>query len=196
MDSINIMGIYVARPIVQMCAAVVMALSVYPGVQASDLMLALGRLPSNHDSAAMAGAEVRTCKVTSIHDGDSMRVRCPGYNDTLRIRLDQIDAPELDQDHGKKSRDHLRSLCPIGKTAIVHDLGRDNYNRRLGRLFCNDVDVNAAMIESGSAWVYDYHATDKNLSSLQDKARSAKRGLWSARKKPVPPWDFRYQQRR
>lgn len=125
-----------------------------------------------------------------------MRVRCPGFKNTLRIRLDQIDAPEIGQAYGTKSRDFLRSMCPIGKKAVVHDLGADTYDRRLGRVFCNDVDVNAAMIESGSAWVYDYHATDKSLNSLQNSARSEKRGLWAARNKPVPPWDFRYQQRR
>ena len=185
-----------ARPIAQICAAALVAFLTLPAVHADVLTLALARLPDDQNNIMTPGAEVRTCKVTSIHDGDSMRVRCPGYKDTLRIRLDQIDAPELDQAHGIKSRNHLRSMCPIGKTALVQDLGRDDYDRVLGRVFCNDVDINAAMIASGSAWVYDYHATDKSLSSLQDRARSTKQGLWAAQKKPVPPWDFRYQQRR
>lgn len=184
------------HPMARVCAVFLTAVLTVPAAQAGAILFAMGRVPLDQHDGAMPGAVLRSCKVTSIHDGDSMRVRCPGYQDTLRIRLDQIDAPELDQAHGIESRDFLRTLCPVGHSAVIHDLGPDNYNRHLGRVFCNDVDVNAAMIDSGSAWVYDYHATDKSLSSLQNSARSAKRGLWSASKKPVPPWDFRYRQRR
>lgn len=184
------------RSVAAISIAVFLALAYGPGAQADRL--AMARLPSNHDDTALSAAKVavRTCRVTSIHDGDSMRVRCPGFKDTLRIRLDQIDAPELDQAHGVKSRDFLRSMCPVGREAVVHDLGPDTYNRRLGRVYCNDVDANAAMVESGAAWVYDYHATDKSLYPLQDAARSQRRGLWGDRKNPVAPWDFRYRQRR
>ncbi len=137
---------------------------------------------------AMAGPSLAAEIV--VTNGDTFQLYRTIY------RLDGIDAPEIDQTYGIKSRDFLRSMCPIGKKAVVHDLGADTYDRRLGRVFCNDIDVNAAMVESGSAWVYDYHATDKSLNSLQSSARSKKRGLWAAGNKPVPPWDFRYQQRR
>lgn len=125
-----------------------------------------------------------------------MRVKCPGFKKTLPIRLDQIDAPELDQAYGTKSRDHLRSLCPVGSAATVHDLGNDFYSRVLGRVFCSEIDVNAAMVESGSAWVYDYYATDSTLYSLQNHAQAERRGLWQSNKKPVAPWEFRRQQRK
>lgn len=140
----------------------------------------------------------RQCTVTSVHDGDSMRVRCPGFRDTLRIRLHQIDAPELDQAHGVRSREFLRSICPLGATTTVRDYGADDYNRRLGRVYCNGIDANAAMVESGAAWVYTYHATDPQLYQLQEQAQTLKRGLWatSSGKKPLAPWDFRYQQRK
>lgn len=140
----------------------------------------------------------RHCTVTSVHDGDSMRVRCPGFRDTLRIRLHQIDAPELDQVHGTRSREFLRSICPVGATAIVRDYGADDYNRRLGRVICDGIDANAAMVESGAAWVYTYHATDPQLYQLQEQAQTLRRGLWatSSGKKPLAPWDFRYQQRK
>lgn len=167
--------------------------------------LALGQIPpdvfdtetaAQTPAKATANATVRNCRVTSVHDGDSMRVRCPGFSDTLRIRLDQIDAPELDQAYGTRSRDLLRSMCPKNGQAVVHDLGADSYNRRLGWVFCNDVDVNAAMVKEGAAWVYDYHAADKSLYPLQEKARAQKKGLWAGPREPVAPWDFRYQQRR
>lgn len=182
------------------------AISVGSTVALTSTTLALGQIPpdvfdtgsSATDSLSDTAAtvKVRHCRVTSIHDGDSMRVRCPGFRDTLRIRLDQIDAPELDQAYGTRSRDVLRSMCPKGGQAVVHDLGADTYNRRLGRVFCNDIDVNAAMVKAGAAWVYNYHASDKSLYSLQDEARSRKRGLWAGSGEPVAPWDFRYRQQR
>lgn len=156
--------------------------------------LAMARYPT--ESAAPANEVViRQCKVTSVHDGDSMRVRCPGFKKTIPIRLDQIDAPELDQAYGVASRDYLRSLCRVGSQAVVHDLGRDTYNRHLGRVYCGSVDVSAAMVKTGSAWVYDYYATDQQLYLYQDSARSEKRGLWAGPKKPTAPWTFRRQQR-
>ncbi len=134
------------------------------------------------------------CSVSTVHDGDSMRVRCPGERNTLRVRMHQIDAPELDQPHGIRARDHLRKLCRKGTTAVIHLQGRDQYGRLLGDVYCDDKNVNEEMVASGSAWVYERHANDKKLDRLQDEARSERRGLWATRK-PVAPWRWRYQQR-
>lgn len=183
------------RRAIRLCAAVCGVWLTSSTIQAEPVALAMARLPADSHTVVAQGTE-RVCQVTSVHDGDSMRMRCPGFRRTLPIRLDQVDAPELDQAYGIKSRDHLRSLCPVGKQARVWDLGPDTYNRRLGRVFCDGRDVNAAMIESGSAWVYEHYANDRNLQRLQKKAQSEKRGLWAGPKKPVAPWTFRYQQRR
>lgn len=142
------------------------------------------------------GVTVRSCKVTSVHDGDSMRARCPGFKKTIPIRLDQIDAPEIDQAYGIEARDHLRKLCPRGKPVEIHDHGPDTYNRHLGYVFCNGVDVNRNMIASGYAWVYDYYVRDKSLYDAQDKAKAERRGLWASKKKPIAPWDFRYNKKK
>lgn len=130
------------------------------------------------------------CKVSSVHDGDSMRVRCPGDRKTIPVRMDQIDAPELDQAHGIKSRDYLRSICPVGATARIQQPDRDQYNRMLGKVYCNDIEVNAAMVKSGSAWVYNRYVIDKSLYDLQDQARDQGLGLW-ANRQALAPWKFR-----
>lgn len=130
------------------------------------------------------------CKVTSVHDGDSLRVRCPGYKKTIPIRLSQIDAPELQQAYGIQSRDHLRSVCPVGAAAVIKNPSKDQYQRTLGEISCNGKDINTAMLESGSAWVYDQYVHDRSLYALQDQARSNKLGLW-ANHKAEAPWLFR-----
>ncbi len=132
------------------------------------------------------------CKVTSVHDGDSMRVRCPGHQKTIPVRLDQIDAPEINQAHGTKSRDYLRSVCAIGTQVVIKEPELDQYNRTLGQVYCNGVDVNAVMVKSGSAWVYDYYVRDRSLYDLQKQARSQKLGLWG-NPNAVAPWKFRQQ---
>lgn len=168
-------------------------------VAVSAGLAALGSLAGSklsQDAPVSASQAVeRLCNVASVHDGDSMRVQCPGFSKTLPIRLEQIDAPELDQAFGLQSRDFLRALCPVGRETRVLDMGKDIYNRHLGRVFCGDVDVNAALVRAGMAWVYDHYADDPQLYRLQDEARAQRQGLWASRKQPVAPWTFRYQKR-
>lgn len=142
---------------------------------------------------ARAKTELR-CAITSIHDGDSMRVRCPGERRTIPVRMEQIDAPELEQPHGKRSRDRLRELCRVGSTTTIRTEGRDQYGRLLGNVYCNGKSVNEEMVMSGAAWVYDRYVRDRGLYRLQDKARADRQGLWAGRN-PQAPWRWRYEQR-
>ena len=143
---------------------------------------------NNNDSVATKGL---SCKITSVHDGDSMRVQCPGDKKTIAVRLEQIDAPETDQAYGLKSRDYLRALCVRGKQAVLNNTETDMYGRTLARVHCNGIDVNAEMVKTGNAWVYEYYAKDENLFDLQKDAQKQKLGLWDTNKKPIAPWDFR-----
>ena len=143
--------------------------------------------------AVHADTELK-CTIRSVHDGDSMRVQCPGERRSIPVRMRQIDAPELDQAHGTRARDHLRKLCRLGSTATIHTQGRDQYGRVLGDVYCDDKSVNEEMVASGSAWIYDRYVEDRSLYRLQDQARAKKRGLW-ADKNPQAPWRWRYQQR-
>lgn len=134
------------------------------------------------------------CTVRSVHDGDSLRVQCPGERGTIPVRMRQIDAPELDQAHGTRARDHLRKLCPAGSKVLIHTEGHDQYDRLLGDLQCQGKDINEEMVSSGSAWVYNRYVEDRDLYPLQDEAREQKRGLWAGHN-PEAPWRWRYEQR-
>lgn len=145
-------------------------------------------------STPVQAETVLQCEVATVHDGDSMRVKCPGERDTLRVRMHQIDAPELEQAHGRQSRDELRRLCPRGSKAVIRSQGRDQYGRLLGDVTCGDTQVNEAMVAAGAAWVYDRHVQDRRLYELQNAAKAAQKGLWR-QSDPTPPWRWRYQQR-
>lgn len=123
-----------------------------------------------------------------------MRVRCPGDRHTTAVRMQQIDAPELEQAYGTRARDHLRQLCRVGSVATIETQGHDQYGRLLGDVYCAGKSVNEEMVASGSAWIYDRYVQDRSLYKLQDKARTDERGLWAGHK-PQAPWRWRYQQR-
>lgn len=139
-------------------------------------------------AALPAGADVPV-RVVGVHDGDTLTVLADGRQ-RVRVRLVDIDAPELGQPFGKRARASLSDLC-FGKTAEMDVRGRDRYDRTLARVTCGGRDVNAEQVRLGYAWVYTRYApADSPLYALQHDAMAARRGLWSARD-PMPPWEWR-----
>ena len=152
----------------------------------------------------LAGLELQSAQVvadftgvvTIVFDGDTVIVRTS--NKKVRVRLDEIDAPEHDQDWGDRSRQALADIV-LGRRVSVRTHGMDDYGRTLGRLYLavdasNEppgFDINAEMVRSGNAWAYRRYLIDASLLALEDEARRARRGLWSM-PGPVPPWQYRH----
>src|SRR4051812_14698962 len=114
--------------------------------------------------------------VTEVHDGDS--VTLVNVGNTYRIRLTDIDAPELDQPFGKDSRTALREVCLL-KKASAETHGEDRFGRTLARVRCNTIDANAEQVRRGLAWVFVRYAPKNSpLYRLQSEARESKVGLW------------------
>jgi endonuclease YncB( thermonuclease family) len=89
----------------------------------------------------------------------------------LRVRLLDIDAPELGQAFGRRSRDSLASMC-AGATARVNEQGRDRYGRTLGHVMCGTYDANTERVRRGMAWVFvRYGAKNSPLYAIQNDAR-------------------------
>ncbi len=127
-------------------------------------------------------------RVVGVHDGDT--VTClDESNQQQKVRLAEIDAPEIGQDYGKVSREALAEMV-FGKTVEVTEDGKDRYGRWIGHLTVNGVDVNRQMVAGGNAWHYEDYSRDTSLAALQSQAQSQRLGLW-AQSNPVPPWDFR-----
>jgi endonuclease YncB( thermonuclease family) len=131
-------------------------------------------------------------KVVSVHDGDTLTVVIDRRQ--VRVRLTDIDAPELGQPFGTRSRQSLAELC-FGKEARLDVRGQDRYNRSLARVTCAGRYANAEQVRRGYAWTFvRYARQDSPLYALEHEARSARRGLW-ADPAPVPPWAWRRNSR-
>ena len=120
-------------------------------------------------------------------DGDTVHVF--HQDETYKVRLIEIDAPERNQPYGKDSTDYLKLLLNEGKVDVEIS-GTDRYGRKLGRLYWKGRDINREMVTAGYAWVYDDYVTDRSFYENQSEARELKKGLWKD-SSPIPPWEWR-----
>ena len=127
-------------------------------------------------------------RVVGVQDGDTLTC-LDETNQQQRIRLSDIDAPEIGQDYGKASREALAALV-FGKTVEVYDQGRDESGRWIARVMVDGVDVNRQMVATGNAWHYAAYSNDQTLAAVQAQAQSQQQGLW-ATASPTPPWVYR-----
>lgn len=165
------------------------AVSTAPQMQAvSTSPQAAPLVPMQSQPPAGRSANSHLWRVVGVHDGDT--ITCLDENNQQqKIRMAEIDAPEIGQDYGKVSRDAMAGMV-FGKTVEVVDDGKDRYGRWIGHVYVNGTDVNREMVATGNAWHYAAYSKDQSLADLQRQAQAQKLGLW-AQPKPTPPWEFR-----
>lgn len=134
-----------------------------------------------------AGAVESRGMVVSVHDGDTLTMLVDRLQ--VRVRLEEIDAPESRQAFGTRSKQSLSEMC-FGKEAKLTSSGHDRYGRTIGRITCAGVDANAEQLRRGMAWIYPQYAKDRKLFEIEAHARTARVGLW-ADAAPVAPWEWR-----
>lgn len=134
-------------------------------------------------------------KIVKVIDGDTIDV-LTNAKQKIRVRLLDIDAPEKKQAYGNVSRKYLASLV-AGKAVFIKKSKKDIYQRTLGTVFSNKININAKMVESGYAWAYRYKgiANNQEMIRLETQAKQNKKGLWKD-KNPIAPWDFRHRNKR
>jgi endonuclease YncB( thermonuclease family) len=126
-------------------------------------------------------------KVIAVYDGDTITVRT---DETIKIRLDGIDSPELKQPFGQASKQALSGLV-FGQTVTIKPGKKDRYGRLLARVEIGGKDASLTMVETGMAhWYEQYAKNDTQLQSAQTQAKTASRGLWSD-PNVIAPWEFR-----
>lgn len=132
--------------------------------------------------------ELLWCRVVGIADGDTLEALCPAGS--LRVRLASIDAPELKQPFGRRSKQSLSELVH-GKHVGLTVVDTDRYGRLVAEVRADGRSANAEQVRRGMAWVYRKYSDDAALLALEAEARNARRGLW-ADPDPVAPWEWRH----
>lgn len=128
-------------------------------------------------------------KVVSILDGDTYEAILENKQ-TIRVRMEGIDAPEKGMPFYQKSKKHLSNLC-FGEKVRIEITEIDLYNRLIAYTYLeNGQELSHEMIKSGYAWHFKKYNSDTILSKLEIEARNLKKGLW-VEKNPMPPWTNR-----
>jgi len=156
-----------------------------------------------HAAGALPAEKTLHGRVVKVYDGDTVTIETT-RGDKVRIRLADIDAPELKQRHGIESRDALKKLLADDAGAVtVKYRALDKYGRALGTITLDDKTlddkstVNDALVRDGHAWAWRERGTPTNAdaAAYEASARHDKRGLW-AMEQPQAPWDYRAAKRR
>ena len=134
-------------------------------------------------------AETLRGVVVGVSDGDTITLLTQD-NRSVRIRLAEIDAPELHgQPFGRAAKSALSDLA-YRRQATARVVTFDQYGRAVALVDIAGVNVNAAMVQQGLAWAYVRYQTDRRYSAMEAAARAHSLGLWQDRS-PIPPWNFR-----
>jgi micrococcal nuclease len=140
------------------------------------------------DPAGPATGESATADVLRVIDGDTIEVDLDGR--TEDVRYIGVDTPET-----VKPGEPVQCFGPEA-SAFNHELVedrvvhlefdaelRDDYGRLLAYVFAGDRFVNAELVEGGYARTLEIEPNTsraEQLSSLEDAAGAAGRGLWAA----------------
>ena len=127
-------------------------------------------------------------KVIKIVDGDTYDLLMKN-NNTMRIRMRGIDAPERGMPFYRVAKEHLGKIC-FGKLIHLENLEKDRYGRTIAYSYSDGTELSHEMIKAGMAWHFKKYSSDAVLSDLEIVARKSKLGLW-ADENPIPPWENR-----
>lgn len=131
-------------------------------------------------------------KVIAVINGDTVKF-LNNYHQQFEVRLDGVDAPELDQQHGTKAKEALASFV-LGKEITLGKTGVDRYGRILGFLSIGPVDVGLHMLEDGWAWHFKKYNSNAKYRFAEERAKAAHLGLWKS-DNVIPPWEYRDKKR-
>ena len=125
--------------------------------------------------------------VTRVIDGDTVCAHVAGED--VRIRLADIDAPEMKQLHGVRAREFLVGLV-AGKEVRIDSRKCDRYGRLLATLRIAGLNVNELLVRTGHAWRYRYARKTGIIAKAETHARDNRLGLWHG-ESAVAPWIYR-----
>eukprot|EP01062_Namystynia_karyoxenos_P071425 TRINITY_DN66922_c0_g1_i1.p1 TRINITY_DN66922_c0_g1~~TRINITY_DN66922_c0_g1_i1.p1 ORF type:complete len:294 (+),score=118.94 TRINITY_DN66922_c0_g1_i1:86-883(+) len=141
-------------------------------------------------------------QVRRVLDGDTFLANDEnGY--LLKVRLRAVDAPEVDQPHGRESAQYLQGMLQLPHTDVIAFFyERDFEGRYVADVFTQTSVstefkyVQEHLIRDGQAWHFGAFDRRMPLKEMMQNASAAKIGLWNSEEDPVAPWKWRRQQER
>jgi micrococcal nuclease len=132
-------------------------------------------------------------KVVGVKDGDTMVLLSPD-NQSITVRLAEVDCPEKSQAFGQAAKQFTSGLC-FGKMVQLIGTQHDRYGRTVGEVVLeNGTNVNHELVKQGYAWQYRAYSKSMELAMLEQQARQNRLGLWQDAN-PTPPWNFRKEEK-
>jgi len=129
-------------------------------------------------------------KVVRVVDGDTIHIDNKILG-KIKIRLAEIDTPELDQTFGVEAKNALKKLVD-NKMVKIKKVTIDRYNRIVAIIYINDLEINYYLVKNGYAWCYEYYNHRKKIKNAEILAKRKRIGLWSKDNfNPIPPWEWR-----
>ncbi len=122
--------------------------------------------------------------VAYVIDGDTYVM-----DDRTKIRIKNIDAPEMDQPYGKEAKTFAMQML-LNKKVVLRDTESDRYGRTLAKVEVNGDDFATLLVLKGWAWNYTYFSNSAVLREAETLAKKTKTGLWKDQN-PIPPWTWR-----
>jgi endonuclease YncB( thermonuclease family) len=156
------------------------ALTVLLSTTAPPTASAQRDLPVSEHRRELIGKQF-DARVLRVGDGDTFDVQLPRDDRRLRIRLQGVDAPEIDEVFGREATSYLRKLL-VGRTVRVDGRDMDRYGRLVARVTVDGQDTSTVMIRAGLAC--QAYARDPALAQVESQARAARAGFWAASRKP------------
>ncbi|MCV0411789.1 MAG: thermonuclease family protein [Nitrosarchaeum sp.] len=112
-------------------------------------------------SKCIGNSDCFSGKITKITDGDTIKV------DERSVRFALVSAPEINTLEGKVAKDFVANICPVGSSVLVdEDDGQPegSYGRMLAVVYCNDVNINEKILESGNAKISTLFCSESEFS--------------------------------
>lgn len=124
--------------------------------------------------------------VVDVESGDEVTVEFEGQRKVIRLR--DVYSPVRGQPYFKEARKFTKDLT-AKQIVTVRYHGKQKKEFILADIFLeNGSEIKYELVKNGFAWRWK-HALNYKLLTLQNDARSQKKGLWKI-KKPIPPWEW------
>lgn len=128
--------------------------------------------------------------IVKVFDGDTYDLQI-NREQTIRIRMEGIDAPEVGMPYYRVSKNHLSEMAD-SRSAEVLIMDIDQYGRYVAYTFLDDGrELSKEMIRAGMAWHYFNYNQEEELIELEKWARENKVGLWRESPYVIEPWKVR-----